>query len=190
MRRILFLARAEVLHVVRDRATLAQVLVVPIVQLLVLSNAATFQIRDTPTYVVDLDRSTASRRLIERFEASGHFRVAGRSASSDLADDALLGGDATLALTIPHDFEAALVRTGVAPLQLSVNAEKGSAAGIVQSYASNIVANYASELEERDPPSLARGAGELRRGRGMRASIDVRTRNWYNPTLNYKHYMV
>ena len=175
MRRILFLARAEVLHVVRDRATLAQVLVVPIVQLLVLSNAATFQIRDTPTYVVDLDRSTASRRLIERFEASGHFRVAGRSASSDLADEALLGGDATLALTIPHDFEAALVRTGVAPLQLSMNAEKGSAAGIVQSYASAIVSDYASEL------SAARGGA---------ARIDVRTRSWYNPTLNYRHYMV
>ena len=48
MRRILFLAQAEVLHIVRDRATLAQVLVVAVVQLLVLSNAATFEIRNTP----------------------------------------------------------------------------------------------------------------------------------------------
>ena len=54
MRRVLFLARAEVLHVVRDRATLAQVLVVPILQLLVLANAATFQVTNTPTDVVDL----------------------------------------------------------------------------------------------------------------------------------------
>jgi len=44
MRRILFLAHAEVLHVIRDRATLAQVLIFPIVQLLILSNAATFGI--------------------------------------------------------------------------------------------------------------------------------------------------
>jgi len=176
MRRILFLARAEVLHVVRDRATLVQVLIVPIVQLLVLSNAATFQIRDTPTYVVDLDRSTASRGLIERFQASGHFRLAGHSASSDLADEALLGGDVTMALTIPHDFEAMLLRTGAAPVQLSVNAEKGSAAGIVQSYASSIVSAYASEL------SAVRGGGGAR--------IDLHTRSWYNPTLNYRHYMV
>src|SRR5262249_6793586 len=73
IRRILFLARAEVLHVVRDRATLAQVLIVPIVQLLILSNAATFQILNTATYVVDLDRTTASRGLVTRFAASGHF---------------------------------------------------------------------------------------------------------------------
>src|SRR5262249_52304735 len=162
---------------------LAQVLVVPVVQLLVLSNAATFQIRNTPTYVVDFDRSTASRGLIERFAASGHFRVDGRSASLDLANEALLRGDVTMVLTIPRDFEASLVRTGVAPIQLAVNAEKGSAAGIVQSYASNIVAAYARELEQR-------GSGPQEREPFRRASIDVRTRYWYNATLNYTHYMV
>ena len=90
MRRILFLAHAEVLHVIRDRATLAQVLIFPIVQLLILSNAATFAIRDTPTYVVDLDRTSVSRGLIEQLTASGHFRILGASASPDLADEALL----------------------------------------------------------------------------------------------------
>ena len=183
MRRILFLARAEVLHVVRDRATLAQCLIVPIVQLLVLSNAATFQIRDTPTYVVDLDRTGTSRGLVTRFAASGHFRVTGASPSLDLANEALLRGDVTMVLAIPADFESSLVRSGVAPVQLSVNAEKGSAAGIVQSYASAVVTAYAGELDAirtvRSPREPAR-----------RATIDVRTRSWYNPTLNYRDYMV
>ena len=40
-------------------------------------------------------------------------------------------GEVTLVLTIPHDFEVSIVRTGSAPIQLAVNAEKGSAAGIV-----------------------------------------------------------
>ena len=62
---------------------LVQVLVVPIIQLLVLSNAATFAIRDTPTYVVDLDRTSVSQGLVERFTASGHFRVIGTSPSPD-----------------------------------------------------------------------------------------------------------
>ena len=175
MRRILVLARCEVLHVVRDRATLAQVLVVPVLQLLVLSNAATFQVRNTPTFIVDLDRSTASRGLITRFAASRHFHIAGQSPSLDAANDALLGGDVTMVLTIPADFESSLVRTGVAPVELAVNAEKGSAAGIVQSYAASIVSAYAEELG------------------GARADsrrIDVRTRGWYNPALNYRDYMV
>ena len=186
MRRILFLARAEALHVVRDRATLAQVLVVPIVQLLILSNAATFLIRDTPTYVVDLDRTTASRGLVSRFAASGHFQVDDASPSFDRANDALLRGDVTMVVTIPRDFEASLARTGAASIELAVNAEKGSAAGIVQAYASAIVNAYAAELQARMPQAQPRAAGAGRGG----SPIEIHTRNWYNPTLNYKHYMV
>jgi ABC-2 type transport system permease protein len=188
VRRILFLARAEVLHVVRDRATLGQVLVLPVLQLLVLSNAATFQVTNTPTYVVDLDRSSLSRGLVNRFRASGHFRVDGQSESPRLADEALLRGDATMVLTIPHDFESSIVRTGAAPIQLAVNAEKGSAAGIVQAYASTIVAAYAAELE-----TSARGTATTRAEAAPRrgtAAIDVQASSWYNPALNYKHYMV
>ncbi|MGH9142738.1 MAG: ABC transporter permease [Vicinamibacterales bacterium] len=188
MRRVLFLARAEVLHVVRDRATLAQVLVLPIVQLLILSNAATFQVINTPTYVVDFDRSSLSRGLITRFRASGHFRVEEQSASPDLANEALMRGDATMVLTIPHDFEASIVRTGVSPIQLAVNAEKGSAAGIVQAYATSITAAYASELEASARGTSAGASGPPPR-RGS-PQIDVRVRSWYNPALNYRYYMV
>ncbi|HJR63477.1 MAG TPA: ABC transporter permease, partial [Gemmatimonadaceae bacterium] len=123
LRRVLVLARAEVLHVVRDRATLAQIIVVPVLQLLILANAATFQIRDTPAYVVDLDRGSVSRGLVTRFAASGHFRIIGHSSSAALANDALLRGDATMVLTIPADFERSLVRSGRAPVQLTINAE-------------------------------------------------------------------
>jgi ABC-2 type transport system permease protein len=79
-------------------------------------------------------------------------------------------------LTIPREFELSLIRTDAAPVQLAVNAEKGSAAGLVQAYASTIVSAYAAELgAERGGPPPA---------------IDVRTRSWYNPALNYRHYMV
>jgi ABC-2 type transport system permease protein len=174
VRRILFLARAEVLHVVRDKATMAQVLVVPILQLLVLTNAATFAVRNTPTFVVDLDRTSLSRGLVNRFAGSGRFEVAGTSTSLDAANGALLRGDVTMVVVIPHDFEQSLVRTGAAPIELSLNAEKGSIAGIVQSYAAAIVSAYASEVA----------------GAAPRPRIDVRVHGWYNPTLNYRHYMV
>jgi ABC-2 type transport system permease protein len=164
-----------VLHVVRDRATLAQVLVVPIVQLLVLANAATFSISNTPTWIVDLDRTSVSRGLVNRIAASGRFDIIGSTPSARMADEALLAGDATLVVTIPREFEASLTRTRAADVQLTVNAEKGSAAGIVQSYASSILANYAAEL-----------AGAAR----VAAPVEIRQHTRYNPTRNYKHYMV
>ena len=175
MRRIFFLAQAELLHVVRDRATLAQVLLVPMVQILILANAATFEIRDTKMWVVDLDRSSASRGLVNRFAASGHFVVAGAASSLDAADEALLRGQTTLALIIPRDFEADVVRTRHAEVDLVVNAEKGAAAGVVQAYAATILGAYSAELSS---PA------------GLEPRIDIRNRSRYNPTLNYQHYMV
>lgn len=194
MRQILYLAQAEVLHIVRDRLLLAQVLIVPVVQLLVLSNAATFEIRRTPIYIVDLDRTGLSRGLVSHLGASGHFRIVGADASLDLANDGLLHGTVTMAVVIPHDFERRLVREGAAPVELSVNAEKGSAAGIVQSYAARVLASYAAEITPRLRPSFgAASGGDSARGAVPRrgtARIDVRTRGWFNETLNYKHYMV
>jgi ABC-2 type transport system permease protein len=171
MRRILVLARAEVLHILRDRTTMAQVLIIPILQLLVLTNAATFVISNSPVYVVDQDRTPTSRGLISRFAASGHFDIVGASPSIDMANEQLLHGSVTLVITIPRNFESDLTTIRRAPVQLLLNGEKGSAAGIVQSYAVRILNAYSREL----------GGG---------AAVDVRTRAWYNPTQSYKHYMV
>ena len=104
----------------------------------------------TPTYVVDLDRTSMSRGLVNRFAGSRRFEVAGSSASLDAANDALLRGDVTMVMAIPHGFETSIVRTGGAAIELSLNAEKGSIAGIVQSYAATIVAAIATRLTDRD----------------------------------------
>ena len=185
MRRVFFLAQAELLHVVRDRATLAQVLVVPMVQILILANAATFEIRDTRMWVVDLDRTAVSRGLVNRFAASGHFDITGTAPSLDAANEALLRGRATLALIIPRSFEANVARTRRGNVELVVNAEKGAAAGIVQAYAGIILGAYSAELAHRRPS----GFGSAGPG-GAAPRIDIRYRSRYNPTLNYQHYMV
>jgi ABC-2 type transport system permease protein len=108
MRRIFYLAQAEVLHIVRDRLLMAQVLVVPVVQLLILSNAATFEIRNTPIQIVDFDRSSASRGLISRLAGSSHFDIVDATPSLAAADAALLTGTVTMVVVIPHDFEQSL----------------------------------------------------------------------------------
>jgi ABC transporter DrrB family efflux protein len=192
-RRVLVLARAEVLHVARDRASLVQIIVMPLVQLLLLSNVATFAIKRSPVYIVDFDRTSTSRGVVSRLGSSGYFEIAGQSASPDSANRAMLGGNATLVVTIPHDFERSLVRTGTAPIGLDVNAEKGSAAGIVQSYALEILSDYSSELSAQLRPSIhtaSDGPPETEPPRPQVPRIEVRTQSLYNPTLNYKHYMV
>lgn len=179
LRRALALARAEVLHVLRDKATLVQLILVPILQLLVLANAATFAVRRSPIYVVDMDRSTASRDITNRLAASEYFQLVGYSSSPDAANDAMLRGTVSLTLTLPHDFESDLVRDHLGAVHLDVNSEKGSAANIVQQYAIQILDAYAADLGAQIQPR------EARTGR-----IVTVARDWYNPTLDYTHYMV
>jgi ABC-2 type transport system permease protein len=178
-RRAMALARAEVLHVVRDRATLFLVIVVPIIQLLVLSNAATFAIERSPIIIVDMDHSPASRAVANRIAASDFFGIAGRSTSGAPANEAMLRGDVALVLTLPPDFEKSLERDHSATVHLDVNTEKGSAANIVQSYAIQILNAYAAE----------RGA-EINPRTPRTGRIVTVARGWYNATLNYKYYMV
>jgi ABC-2 type transport system permease protein len=185
VRRILFLAQAEVLHIVRDRILLAQTLIVPMVQLVILSNAATFEIRNTPIQIVDFDRTPASRGVVNHLAANGHFQIVDTTPSLDRVDDRLLDGSITMAVVIPHDFEQSLVKTGVAPVELSVNGEKGSAAGIVQAYATRVLADYAAGLNR---PALPGSVGRVPLDAAPR--IEVRMRSRYNPTLNYQYYMV
>jgi ABC-2 type transport system permease protein len=178
-KRTLALAHAEVLHIVRDKATLVQIVLVPIIQLLILSNAATFAIERSPVYVVDMDHTPASRGVVNRLKASPYFDVVGWSASGAPANEAMLRGDVALTLTLPRGFDESIVRDRAASVHLDVNAEKGSAANVVQSYALQIIDGYAAELSAERTPSMAN-----------RPVIRTVARDWYNPTLDYKHYMV
>lgn len=193
VRRVLVLAHAEVLHVTRDRASMVQVILMPLIQLLLLSNVATFAIKQSPAYIVDHDHTSTSRGVVSRLGSSGFFDIVGRSESPAAANDAMLGGRATIVVTIPHDFEASLERTGRAPIGLDVNAEKGAAAGIVQSYAAQILTDYSRELSAEIRPALQTAApapGRVAPPHPGQPRIEVRTRSLYNATLDYKHYMV
>jgi ABC-2 type transport system permease protein len=185
MRTVLFLVRKEFLQIFRDHTTVFQIFLIPVVQLLVLANAATFDVKQVRMVVVDEDRTTVSSGLVQRMEAGRQFEVVRYAPTEAGVDRALLEREATAILHIPHRFEEDLVRRGRAPVQLILNAEEGATAGIVQSYANAILASYARELD-RTLPTLRGGSARSSRV----ALLDLRTHRWFNPTRNYKHWMV
>ncbi len=185
MRTIFFLVRKEFLQIFRDRTTVFQIFMIPVVQLLVLANAATFDVKQVRVLVVDEDRTAVSGGLVQRLEAGGQFKVVRYEPSDAGVDQALLDREVTAVLHIPRRFEADLVRRRRAPVQLVLNAEEGATAGIVQSYANAILASYAAELD-RTLPGTPGGVDATARV----APLDLRTRRWFNPTRNYKYWMV
>ena len=71
MRTLLALLRKEFLQIRRDRMMLRQVIAMPIVQLVILSSAATFEVKTARMYVVDRDHSVTSRALVDRLRVIG-----------------------------------------------------------------------------------------------------------------------
>ena len=191
MRALRFLLRKEFLQILRDPALVRMLFMIPIVQLLILSNAATFEVKRARMHVVDRDHSTMSRGVVDRLVASGRFEAAEASASTAAGDEALMRRDVELVLVIPADFERDVVRTRTAIVQLLMNAEDGAAAGVTQAYARQILARYGAELAVRLIPrsAVAAARAEAPPRRGM-AQVEVRTRGWYNTELDYRFYMV
>ncbi|MGH7628229.1 MAG: ABC transporter permease [Gemmatimonadales bacterium] len=185
MRTIFFLVRKEFLQIFRDHTTVFQIFMIPVVQLLLLANAATFDVKQVRMLVVDEDRTTVSGGLVQRLEAGRQFKVVRYEPSDASVEHALLDREVTAVLHIPRRFEEDLVRHGRAPVQLVLNAEEGATAGIVQSNANAILASYARELDRTLPVSRG-GASAAPRS----APLDLRTQRWFNPTRNYKHWMV
>ena len=187
MRVLRALVKKEFLQIRRDGLMMRQLFLMPIVQLVVLSSAATFEVKRATMYVVDRDRSATSAGLVDRLRASGRFDLIGASASMDEANEALLARKASMIVSFPADFEKDLVRHHAAGVQLILNAEDGAAAGVTNSYAAQIIGSYGREIGMEIPSTpLGAGAPSI----GTPAAVEVRSRGWYNPELNYRDYMV
>lgn len=62
MRTILFIVQKEFIQVFRNRMMLPIIFVVPLVQLIILVHAATFEMKNIKMAVVDFDLSSSSGR--------------------------------------------------------------------------------------------------------------------------------
>ncbi len=182
MRTVLLLIQKEFLQVFRNKAMLPILLVVPIVQLIILSFAATHDIKNISLVLADYDQSATSRLLVDKLTASGYFRLAAVVKSDDALFEEIQRGRADLALTIPAGFERSIFRREPAAIQVLVNAINGQKAGLAASYAGEVFQSLQAELGSRIAVKT----------RTLNASPRIETTHsyWYNPELDYKTFMV
>jgi ABC-2 type transport system permease protein len=154
----------------------------PIIQLLILSNAATFEIKNIRFSSVDQDHSSYSRALIEKFYASQYFNIIAYFPSANAAKSAMLNGEVDVILEIPQHFERDLLKEKHGNLAVTINAIDGAAAGIENVYVNQIIQRFNKNIRiELLQPSTLKGGP---------VSIITIPSFWYNETLNYKTFMV
>lgn len=183
MRTILFIIQKEFRQIFRNKAMLPIIFVLPIIQLLILSNAASFEVKNIKFSYVDSDHSAASRELIGKFQSSDYFIIVDNFASKKEANLQMQEGKVDVILEIPNHFERNLLTDKKSTLSVSINAIDGAAAGIENVYISQIIASYnqkiQSQLYQYNESSFVQPQ-----------SIITIPSFWFNNTLNYKTLMV
>ena len=108
MRTIRYILQKEFIQVFRNKTMLPIIFIVSIVQLLVLSYTAKFEIKNVNLFVLDQDNSSDSREIIAKFQGSPFYTIVGQSTNFDLGMEALIDDNAHQLLQIPEDFEKGL----------------------------------------------------------------------------------
>ena len=176
MRAFIVLVQKEFLQIRRNPFLPRLIIAFPILIMLLMPLIMTMDVRNVNVAVVDLDRSTTSRRIAAHIEASEYLTLAQTTSEYPLAIDALEQGEVDVIVQIPTDFERDMTVAIPERISITANAVNATKGGMGMQYIVQTIAHTLVELRgEKSPAKLS----EL-----------VTIENRYNPTLNYRHYMI
>jgi len=180
MRILLTLLTKEFKQIFRNKVMIPIIFVVPVVQMILLTYAASLEMKGIKMVVVDQDLSQASRLLVSGFSGSPFFDLVHSTTSYPEAESMLTGDRADVILHIQNSFEKRLYNEKETDLQLVVNAINATEAGLINAYSTRIVQEYNQQVRYE-------WFGMEASGRMI--SLEIKPSFWYNPLLDYKIYM-
>jgi len=188
--RIYHIAKKEILQTLRDWRMLMVLFLAPILQLIIFGYAATYDINFIPAAVIDYDRSSASRKLVETIAASGYFSFAFHPEDQGSLTELIDRGLVWCGLVIPSDFDTRLKRGQTATVQAILDGSNSNTAGIVAAYLGRIVQNHGAKLSAEYISGLLNSGDSALPQASAVPRIEPETRAWFNPTLSSRVYNV
>lgn len=184
MRRLGFIIQKEFIQIFRNKAILPMMTVLPIVQLILLSYAANSEVKVVNLAIQDTDHSVFSQQLIGKIQAADRFFLIEAPLSDQHSDELMQSGEVDIVLKIPANFERDMLKYQEADLQILVNAINGQAATVGFGYLSQIIQDFNQHIRLEAAPEFA--AAKV----NPFPQIEIQSMNWFNPQLNFKHFMV
>lgn len=176
MRTLFVLLDKEFRQFFRNPFLPRMVILFPVMVMLVMPWVTTMDIRHIGVAVVDLDRSEASRRIVQKIRASEYFTLDGLSESYAASLEDLEAGRVDAILEVPDGFGESLVGESPARLRIAANGVNATKGSLGTQYLVQTVSSAVAELRDE---------------RGLPLATDpVVVENRYNPTLEYRNYMI
>ena len=180
MKTLKYLLKKEFTQIRRNPFMARIIFLMPIIQMLLLVPAVTFDIKEISMCVVDQDQSSLSRGLVNKLKRSAFFNVNKTTFSLPEAERAMHRDQVDIIVHMHRGLEADFIRENRVPVQLLINGINSTAAQTALSYCTNIIADYNRNIAIKYMNANPVQSAE---------QIHILTRYWYNPELNYERYM-
>lgn len=179
MKILFIILKKEFLQIFRNKVFSKMIFILPVVQLLILANAVTFDIKNLKLLIIDNDKSTASRKLISKFYSTDYFKTEIGNFDIKAAEHKLEKSEIDLYLIIPPNFEKDIEGSSKSGIGIIINAIDGAKAGIASYYTLNICNNFIFE-------SISFNTNQ----NVHLKKINLEYSYWYNHELKYTTFMV
>ncbi len=172
----------EFLQMLRDPRMRVAIFGVPVIQMTIMAFALTTDVTNIRMAVLDMDKTPASRELIDAFTAGRYFKVVTNLAADGEIGPLLDHGEARVVLNIPADFERDILSEETARVQLITDGTDSNSTAIALGYAGSIIAEFSDRQQTR----------RLDRKGITTSPIQVETvaRAWFNTNQESKYYYV
>jgi ABC-2 type transport system permease protein len=184
LKRIFELLKKEFLQLRRDKSARFSLLVPPVIQMVLFGYAATFEVFNVDTVVLDQDHSQESRALIDRFVKSGRFKLKTIPLSRSEVQAAVERSDAQVGIVVPPQFAALLRKGQTSTLQILVDGTNSNTALIALGYVGQIAGGFGEEYALDLAQRTGRALGQ------PLVNVNLEERYWYNPNLNGRWFFV
>ena len=146
------LLRKEILHIVRDRRTLAVLLALPIAQVIIFGYAIRTDVNDVRLAIVDPQPDAQTVALRERLEGSGVFRVVAQVSRASELEALFQTGQAQQGLVFEPGFASRLASGQPTRLLVVTDAAEPNTGSVMQAYTETVVAQFQQTLRTAAPP--------------------------------------
>ncbi len=139
MKSLLSFFKKEVLHILRDKRSLAILLLIPLILVLLFGFALTTDISKVPIAVLDNSKDSISTKLIERINASEYFYINKNAKSIDGANELLKAGVVKAILVMPSNLEESLRKGALSQIRISANSSDPNESTNIKFYLESII---------------------------------------------------
>jgi ABC-2 type transport system permease protein len=170
----------ETRHILRDRWTLAMLLLIPVFLMVAFSYALAVDVREVPITLMDADRSRLSREFVAVLSNSKDLVLGPEAENYAQVEDWFDRSLVKAVVIIPADFSEKLNAGRLVDVQVLVDGTDPTTAEVAINHILGRSQVFGNEVALRIFSRQA-GNGSLV---SMKEPIDLRVQTWYNPTLN------